>query len=128
MDTARLTGLLAFGDRYVLCVYELLDFHQGVIAAYRYEITRCQPAFTEQPLPEAIEYCQIGYAGKEKLYWYDSWPHPNDPVLSATHPHHKHVSPDIKRHRIPAPGLSFTAANLPFLIAEIESDLLGKQT
>lgn len=50
------------------------------------------------------------YQGAEKRYWYDSQPHP----------HHKHIPPDIKRNRIPAPGLSFTLPNLPFLIAELE--------
>ena len=38
----------------------------------------------------------------------------------SSHPHHKHVPPDIKHHRIPAPELSFTKPNLPFLIQEIE--------
>jgi hypothetical protein len=55
-----------------------------------------------------------------KLYWYDSQAHPNHPDLAATHPHHKHVPPDIKHNRIPAPGLSFTQPNLPFIINEIE--------
>ncbi len=32
----------------------------------------------------------------------------------------KHIPPDIKHHRIPAPELSFTQPNLPFLIREIE--------
>ena len=41
-----------------------------------------------------------------------------------THPHHKHLPPDIKHHRIPAPGLSFTAPNLSFLIEEIETSLI----
>lgn len=50
-----------------------------------------------------------------KLYWYDAQPHP----------HHKHVPPDIKHNRIPAPDLSFTQPNLPFLIAEIERTLLA---
>jgi hypothetical protein len=48
------------------------------------------------------------WRGSEKLYWYDSQPHPNDSTLASTHPHHKHIPPDIKHHRIPAPGLSFT--------------------
>ncbi len=39
-------------------------------------------------------------------------------------PHHKHVPPDIKHHHIPAPGLSFTRPNLPFLIEEIERQVL----
>jgi len=52
--------------------------------------------------------------------WYDPQPHPNDPTLASTAPHHKHVPPDIKHHRIPAPGLSFGSPNLPLLIEEIE--------
>jgi hypothetical protein len=55
--------------------------------------------------------------------WYDSQPHPSDPSLAATDPHHKHVPPDIKNHRLPAPELSFTRPNLPFLIQEIEQML-----
>ena len=105
-------------------VYELLDFQQGVIEAYRYEVSRCHPPFAASPLPEPSEYCSVGYADKEKLYWYDSWPHPNDPSLAPTYPHHKHVAPDIKRHRLPAPELSFSHPNLPFLIEEIEHGLL----
>jgi len=126
LNTAQLTGFVTFGKDYVLCVYELLNFEQGVIEAYRYEVSRCHPPFVESPLPEATEYCRPGYPGKEKLYWYDSWPHPNNPKLAATFPHHKHLPPDIKRHRIPAPDLSFTHPNLPALIAEIERDLLQK--
>lgn len=56
----------------------------------------------------------------EHFYWYDPQPHPDDPTLAANHPHHKHVPPDIKHNRIPAPGLSFEQPNLPFLIREIE--------
>lgn len=33
-------------------------------------------------------------------------------------PHHFHEPPDIKHHRRPAPGLSFTSPNLPALIAD----------
>jgi hypothetical protein len=53
---------------------------------------------------------------------------PNEPSLASTHPHHKHVPPNIKRNRIPAPGLSFVQPNLPFLIEEIETNLLPKQS
>lgn len=127
LNTAQLTGFVTFGQDYVLCVYELLNFEQGVIEAYRYEASRCRPPFVESPLPEAAEYCRPGYPGKEKLYWYDSWPHPNNPELATTFPHHKHLPPDIKHHRIPAPDLSFTRPNLPVLIAEIERDLLQKR-
>lgn len=58
--------------------------------------------------------------GDERLYWYDDFPHPNDPTLTSTMPHHKHIPPDIKHHRIPAPTMSFERPNLPALIQEIE--------
>jgi hypothetical protein len=57
---------------------------------------------------------------------YDPQPHPNDPTLASTYPHHKHIPPDIKHHRIPAPGLSFDRPNLPLLIEEVERSLLGR--
>lgn len=40
--------------------------------------------------------------------------------FSFIHPHHKHIDPDIKHHRIPAPNMSFTQPNLAALIQEIE--------
>ena len=43
-------------------------------------------------------------------------------VEHCTHPHHKHVPPDIKQHRVPAPEISFTAPNLPHLLVQIEAD------
>jgi hypothetical protein len=77
---------------------EELDFDAGLITSYGYEV----------------------YRGEQRLYWYDDFPHPQDPELAPTFPHHKHVPPDIKRHRIPAPEISFTQPNLPTLIREIE--------
>ena len=74
-----------------------------------------------------VRYGYEAWRGSEKLYWYDSQPHPNDLSLASTHPHHKHVPPNIKHHRIPAPELSFTRPNLPPLIREIERLLLDKQ-
>jgi hypothetical protein len=71
-----------------------------------------------------VDYGHVVYQASEKLYYYDSRPHPDDLSLAATHPHHKHISPDIKHHRIPAPGLSFDHSNLEFLIREIETTLL----
>jgi len=59
------------------------------------------------------------WRGGEKQWWYDPQPHPDEPALQATFPHHKHVPPDIKRNRVVAPGLSFSAPNLPFLIEEV---------
>lgn len=72
-------------------------------------------------LPAVIdEYGYEAWQGAKKLYWYDSQPHPEDIILSSTHPHHKHMEPDIKHHRTPAPEMSFTQPNLPALIREIE--------
>lgn len=73
-------------------------------------------------LPILIDwYGYEAYRGDKKLYWYDSQPHPTEPSLQSTHPHHKHLPPDIKHHRIPAPEMSFQKPNLPTLIAEIEN-------
>ncbi len=98
---AEVRGELAFADEHRLTVYERLTWDAGplTIEGYSYEAWR----------------------GGEKLYWYDSQPHPQDPALASSHPHHKHVPPNIKHHRIPAPDLSFTKPNLPFLIRELES-------
>jgi len=41
--------------------------------------------------------------------------------LQQHFPGHKHVPPDIKHHRTPAPELSLTVPNLPGLIREIET-------
>ncbi|MFP3897175.1 MAG: DUF6516 family protein [Anaerolineales bacterium] len=82
-----------------------------------------------RPLPVRIDW--YGYEiwqGSKKLYWYDSQPHPNDPSLQATHPHHKHIPPDIKHHRIPAPQMRFNRPNLPVLIREIEAQLEERAT
>lgn len=98
-------GELRFRDDLRLVITEHLTLEYGalVIDRYGYEV----------------------YRGSEKLYWYDSQPHPHIPVLALNHPHHKHVPPDIKHNRIPAPALSFTQPNLPFLIDEV-ARLLGE--
>ena len=96
---ACLAGQVEVGDHRVV-VREVLSFDQepGRIISYGYEVWR----------------------GSHKLYWYDSQPHPDDPSLASTHPHHKHAPPDVKHHRLPAPGLSFGSPNLPLLIRELE--------
>lgn len=98
---AELTGEVLFPNGYRLNVYERLIWDAGplTIEGYSYEV----------------------WFGSEELYWYDSQPHPNDPVLADTNPHHKHIPPDIKHHRIPASDLSLTKPNLPFLLREIEN-------
>jgi hypothetical protein len=102
--TAQVRGDIHFSGGIRLHVYEeLIALRQVRLTAYGYEV----------------------WQGEEKLYWYDSQPHPHVPELASTHPHHKHIPPDIKHHRIPAPGLSFTEQNLPYLIQEIEQLLTG---
>jgi hypothetical protein len=74
-----------------------LEFDRGIRLTIRERIT-----FDRLPL--AIDW--YGYEiwqGDEKLYWYDSQPHPDDPSLRSTHPHHKYFPPDMKRNRVPAP-------------------------
>ena len=61
------------------------------------------------------------WRNNEKLYWYDSQPHPNESNLQSTHPHHKHIPPDIKHNHIPASEMSFSKPNLIKLIKEVES-------
>ena len=101
---ARAAGEVSFDHGYRLVVRERLVFDRLpiLIDSYGYEI----------------------WHGAEKLCWYDSQPHPDDPTLQATHPHHKHVPPDIKHNRIPAETMSFERPNLPELILEIEG-LIG---
>ena len=120
--------MLIFACVIVLCVQEYHNFELGVIEGYGYEISRAHTSPEVHDLPVAAEYCRASYPHKEKLYWYDSFPHPNDPSLTSTYPHHKHIPPDIKHHRIPAPDLSFTCPNLPFLIAEVERQVAQLST
>jgi hypothetical protein len=121
----RVEGILFFDQGITLCVQEYINFDLGVIEGYGYEVSHAHTSPASPGFPAAAEYCRASYADKDKLYWYDSFPHPNDPALAATHPHHKHMPPDLKHHRIPAPDLSFTRPNLPFLIREIEQLLKG---
>ena len=118
----KVIGIIFFEDNITLCVQEFLNFELNVIEGYGYEVSRSHGE--ANVLPEVEAYCRASYPEKDKLYWYDSFPHPNDPSLAATHPHHKHIHPNIKRNRVPAPDLTFTAPNLPFLIEEVERVVL----
>jgi len=95
--TSVAEGEVFFTNGLRLRMREEVDLDAGLIISYGYEI----------------------YRGEDRLYWYDDFPHPNDPTLAATMPHHKHVPPDIKHNRIPAPNMSFERPNLPILINEI---------
>ena len=96
---ARVAGELGFDYGIRLAVRERLVYQRlpVVIDWYGYEVRR----------------------GEEKFYWYDSQPHPNEQALQSTHPHHKHIPPDMNHHRIPAPEMAFARPNLPALIREI---------
>ncbi len=101
---AKLEGKLTVDNIWTLDVWELIDLKENRIRNYSYEI----------------------YRGEEKVVWYDPFAHPENPGLAKTFPHHKHILPNIKQNRIPAPGISFHEPNLPFLIQEIEQNL-GKK-
>jgi hypothetical protein len=79
-----------------LRILEVVDFKEGRLRQYSYTV----------------------YRDEEKVRWYDPQPHPDNPDLAATFPHHFHEPPDIKHNRQPAPGLSFTTPNLPTLIKD----------
>jgi hypothetical protein len=97
---AIVQGELCFAHEYRIVVRERLtcDAETVVIGSYGYEV----------------------WQGSMKIAWYDSQPHPDDPLLVSTHPHHKHVPPDIKHNRVPAPNINFTCPNLSALIQEVE--------
>ena len=99
---AKLEGQITFVGEVVLDVWELVDFEARRIRNYSYEI----------------------YHVGEKIAWYDPFEHPHDPELASTYPHHKYIPPEIKRHRVPAPEISFEHPNLPALIEEIEREIL----
>jgi len=100
-DIYMATGFIEFTSGVRLVFKESLDFSIHKILKYVYEI----------------------FQGSQLICYYDSQPHPDDPDLASTFPHHKHVPPDIKHNRQPAPDLSFDRPNLPALIQEIVDTL-----
>lgn len=83
-NQARIIGELFFDHETRIVVRELAKYYRlpAIIEWYSYEV----------------------WQAEEKLYWYDPQPHPNNPTLQSTHPHHKHIQPDIKHNRVPALG------------------------
>ena len=100
---AEVSGVIEFDGGVTLTVWEDLNLARNVIQGYSYAVNR----------------------GGERLYWYDPQPHPGDPGLASTNPHHKHIPPNIRRNRVPATGLSFDDPNLPHLIEEVQGILLA---
>jgi len=82
-------GIFYFQNQMELHFREVVNFVKGKILDYSYEVRQYNQA----------------------IYYYDPQPHPE---VAATFPHHKHVNPNIKNNRQPAPGISFDKPNLPF--------------
>ncbi|MCB9010152.1 MAG: hypothetical protein H6656_22735 [Ardenticatenaceae bacterium] len=92
--TAIVEGELQFNNGLRLRIMEVLDFRVERIQSYSYAV----------------------YQEGEKIRWYDPQPHPENPALTPTFPHHFHAPPDIKNNRLPAAGISFDSPNFMALI------------
>ena len=99
---AKLEGRIECQGGVHLEVWELIDFVARRIRTYSYEV----------------------YRGDEKLSWYDAWEHPEIPELAATFPHHKHLQPNLRDNRVPAPGIRFDAPNLDVVLADVRRNWL----
>ena len=99
---AKLEGRIECQGGIHLEVWELIDFAARRIRTYSYEV----------------------YRGGEKVCWYDAWEHPEIPALASTYPHHKHLPPDLRNNRVPAPGIGFDAPNLDVVLADVRRDWL----
>ncbi len=95
-STEMVKGSLWFHNGLELRVQELVDFSDGEILDYSYDV----------------------FHDKECIRWYDAQPHPEVSELASTFPHHLHDPPDIKHNRKPAPGITFQSPNLPTLITD----------
>lgn len=94
--TSFVRGNIRFRSGLELRVFEYVDFSDGELLDYYYAI----------------------FHGEDRIRWYDPQPHPQNPNLAETFPHHFHEPPNIKHNRQPAPAISFTEPNLPILIAD----------
>ncbi|HAO22980.1 MAG: hypothetical protein BWK80_29845 [Desulfobacteraceae bacterium IS3] len=94
--TCFVKGSIIFQDGSELRVFEYIDMSDGELLSYSYTF----------------------FQGEKQIRWYDPQPHPENTDLARTFPHHFHEEPDIKHNRKPAPGISFTALNLPALISD----------
>jgi hypothetical protein len=96
---ARVDGEIEFAHQFRISIRERIVFDRlpATIDGYSYEVWR----------------------GDEQLFWYDTQPHPADAALRATHPHHKHLPPDLRNNRVVAPNLIFHRPNMHWLIQEV---------
>ena len=99
---AKLDGRIECQGGVHLEVWELIDFAAKRIRSYSYEV----------------------YRGGEKICWYDAWEHPEIPALASTFPHHRHIPPNLRDHRVAAPGISFALSNLDVVLHDVHRDWL----
>lgn len=99
---AKLEGRIECRGGIHLEIFELIDFAAKRIRTYSYEV----------------------YQKGEKVCWYDTWEHPEIPELKATFPHHKHVLPNLRNNRVPAPGISFESPNLDVVLEDVRREWL----
>jgi hypothetical protein len=99
---ARLEGRIECPGGLQLAVWELVDFSTQRIRTYSYEV----------------------YRNGEKICWYDPWEHPEIPALASTFPHHKHIPPNLREHRVAAPGIRFDAPNLDVILEDVRREWL----
>ena len=97
---AKLEGCIECRGGIHLEVWELIDFDAKRIRTYSYEV----------------------YRHDEKICWYDSWEHAEIPALATTFPHHKHIQPNLRDNRVPAPGISFELPNLDVVLEDMRRD------
>ena len=97
---AKLEGCIECKGGIHLEIWELIDFALRRIRTYSYEVFR----------------------DGAKICWYDSWEHPDIPALASTFPHHKHIQPNLRDHRVPAPGISFESPNLDVVLKDVRRD------
>ena len=98
---ARLEGRIDCQNHIHVEVWELIDFAARRIRTYSYEV----------------------YRDGQKICWYDSWEHPENPTLSSTFPNHKHVLPNLRDNRVTAPGVSFESPNLDVILNDVRQHL-----
>jgi hypothetical protein len=101
---AKLEGRVECQKGIHLEVWELVDFATRSIRTYSYEV----------------------YREEEKVCWYDPWEHPEIPALAVTFPHHKHVPPNLREHRVPAPRIGFHSPNLDVVLEDVRRDWLAQ--
>jgi hypothetical protein len=99
---AKLEGHIECRGGIRLEIWELIDFTAKRIRSYSYEV----------------------YRDGAKACWYDAWEHPEIPALSSTLPHHRHVLPNLRDNRVPAPGVSYASPNLDVILNDVRRDWL----